>query len=459
MRPLRGGDLVALTLVLLAAAIPRAWYVLAATDGGALAPRYVVQGQRAHAGLHQPAAPREGGPTTELDSLARYWAEHGSFGGAAPLAEEAELTAHVAPAYHVLVGILHGSNLDAPRVLRWLQVALGTLTAVFLFFFTRRAFQQTHIGCLAGLLAAVHPFWILNTAELADGVLTTFLLTGALAIGARASQAGGALSSLVFGLTLAGLALVRAALLPFGVVALLWFLLRCRKLRAGWFCALLAFLGFANGLAPWTVRNLREFGELIPVADSACLHLWIGNNPLATGGPMDEATLRASFPPERLKELLAEKNQATRYAMLGKDVAEHVAEDPSAALGRRLSAGTMFVLGQHWFTQGTLAATDPAGDEAGTPALVAEVGEGALRLSLLALLLLGVLGWRFSFGWRRRSRLAALAAVALPLPYLLTHAELLSGPRLPWDAALIVYAAFAIACCLPGTVREPAEVR
>src|SRR5438105_565379 len=83
------------------------------------------------------------------------------------------------------------------------------------------------------------------------------------------------------------LPLVRAALLPFAVVAVLWFLVRCRTLKRGWLCALLAFLGFANGLAAWTVRNFQTFHDAVPIADSTYLHLWIGNNPLATGGPQD----------------------------------------------------------------------------------------------------------------------------------------------------------------------------
>src|SRR2546423_1234039 len=122
---------------------------------------------------------------------------------------------------------------------------------------------------LAGLFAALHPFWIINVAEIADGTLATFLLAAALFLGARSSQTGAPFGSLLFGLALAGLALVRAALLPFAFVAVIWFLLRTRSLRRGWLPALLSFLGFVTGLAPWTVRNLQVFGEPIPIVDSA----------------------------------------------------------------------------------------------------------------------------------------------------------------------------------------------
>jgi len=36
-------------------------------------------------------------------------------------------------------------------------------------------------------------------------------------------------------------------------------------------------------LAPWTVRNYREFNKFIPVCASGGVNLWIGNNPRATG--------------------------------------------------------------------------------------------------------------------------------------------------------------------------------
>ena len=109
--------------------------------------------------------------------------------------------------------------------------ALGSLTAGCYFFFARRAFHNTIIATLAGLLCAFHPFWIVNTAELNDGVLASFLLALCLLLGTIGGRSGGALTSLAFGIVLALLALVRAALLPFAFVGLLWYLWRC---RTGW---------------------------------------------------------------------------------------------------------------------------------------------------------------------------------------------------------------------------------
>ena len=75
---------------------------------------------------------------------------------------------------------------------------------------------------------------------------------------------------------------------------------------------------------------------------------------------------------------------------------------------------------------------------------------GALHAALLGTLALAALGWRWSYGWRKESMPLSLAAIWIPLPYILSHAEALHGPRLPLDGALLCYAAFAVACFVPG---------
>ena len=63
--------------------------------------------------------------------------------------------------------------------------------------------------------------------------------------------------------------------------------------------------------------------------------------------------------------------------------------------------------------------------------------------------ILGLLGWRWSYGWRRLAMPASLALIWVPLPYLFGHAEALHGPRLPLDGVLLCYAAFALMCMTP----------
>jgi hypothetical protein len=374
----------------------------------------------------------------EVEELVRNLGR-GRFASRAPLADGEEDTAHVAPGYYWLFATLDSwfeTGEEANQVMRWLQAGLGALTAGFYFLFARRAFHSSGIACMAGFLCAVHPFWIINTAELNDGVVVTFLLSACLMIGTRACQVGGALTSLLFGLSLAGLAMVRAALLPFTVAALLWFLFSCRSMPRGWFFALLGILGFGNGLAPWTVRNFQIYGEPVPVADSAMLHLWIGNEAKPRAGTPDG--VRSGLSAERRQELQCDGNQARRYNSLSADVAATVRAAPDIALTQRLWAGLSFLFGETWFAHGRWTTGAPT-----TPAWLGHA-EGALSGAFLIMMLLGLLGWRWSHGWRCQSRFATLAVLWLPLPYLLSHGDVLSGQRLPLDGVLLCFAAFGL---------------
>src|SRR5262249_54994703 len=197
--------------------------------------------------------------------------------------------------------------------------------------------------------------------------------------GGQAGEKGGALLSLLFGLALAGLSLVRASMLPFAFVALVWFLLRSRALPRNWLCALLAFLGFANGLAPWTVRNVQVFHEPIPVVSSAWLHLWIGNNPHATGGPATQAAGR-SAPADEMKAIAG---QPARYARLGSEVSREIREHPTQTLRRRMMAGLAFFVGERWLKTGDLA--EPTSAEIDMPDWLANSYPLALQAALLAM--------------------------------------------------------------------------
>jgi 4-amino-4-deoxy-L-arabinose transferase-like glycosyltransferase len=441
-------DFLLLLLVLATAAGARVVYLTSCADGGRSdGPLRVQDARPPLANFTAPEDMRGAPAPSDLDVLIHHVRERGWFGCQAPFAPAEEATAHTSPGYPWLVGLLGRFVAEArlDSMVRWGQVGLGTLTAMLYFFFARRAFRSLLVGTLAGLFAALHPFWIIDTATIDDGTLCTFALAACLFLGGQAGEKGGAFASLLFGLALAGLALVRAAMLPFSFVAVVWFLLRSRTLPRGWLCALLAFLGFANGLAPWTVRNIQLFKEPVPIVSSAYLHLWVGNNPQATGGPATEQTWQ-SAPVDEMKAI---PNQPARYALLGKEVSREIREDPANTLRRRMMAALMFFVGDRWLKDGTLAEVTPSGAE-NMPEWLKDAYPTTLQAVLLAMLGLSILGWRWTYGWRWESVIAVLAMLWVPIPYILGHAEGLSGPRLPLDGVLLCYAAFALCCLIPG---------
>ncbi len=382
-------------------------------------------------------------PLPELEKLAGNLKNQHRFALPSPSSGELEDTAAFAPGYPMLMaGVNFLVNDPAlPSTIRWIQCGLGALAAGLYFLFARRAFQSTLVAVLAGSLCALHPFWIIDAASLADGTTATFLLALALCLGARASQMGGPLGSLVFGLSLAALALVRAALLPFAIVGLAWFLWRSRTLAHGWLWALLAFLGAIIGLAPWTARNWQLFGEPVPFVDSTYYHLWIGNNPQATGGPNEN--MRAPVDP-----LAPPSKRSERDSEFANQMRQEWHDRPAESVRRRLRAGLYFVFGEHWFAKSRLA--EPTGPEENEPTWLVGSYPVVLESTMLVLVVLGLLGWRWTYGWHSKAMPLSLAMIWIPLPYILSHAEALSGPRLPIDGVLLCYVAFAVACLFPA---------
>lgn len=445
MPRLRLPDVVLLLAVLAAAVGVRAGYLRSSADSGRSAGPLAVQDDRA----------------AELTTLVNNLKEHRWYGGFGPFAEVEEQTAHVSPGYPWLLGWLAHAPVDLNAAVRWGQCALGALTAVLYFLFARRAFRNRLAAFFAGALCALHPFWVVNVAEINDGVLTSFLLAAALFLGARTGQEGGAFSSLLYGLTLAALALVRATLLPFAFVGLLWFLIRCRDLPRGWLFAFLAVLGFANGLAPWTVRNVQVYQDVVPIVNTAWLHLWMGNNAQATGGPMSEDEARKVL--GEAADELAKLSHRERYLALARPAWDEVRTQPLETVQRRINAGLYFFFGEEWFKskrlwreQSMLVAAED-GDRPGPPSWLMASYPLLFTASLLGMLLLAVIGWRWSYVWRRQSMPMALAVLFIPLPYLLSHAESLSGPRLPLDGVLLCLAGFTLAALIPGYGHELRE--
>jgi hypothetical protein len=336
-----------------------------------------------------------------------------------------ERRADVAPLYPWLVSQLAATPDDVAVLMqrtRWLQCALGGLTAGLLFLFARQAFQSLPVALLAGVFAAVYPFWVAATAEIADGVLASFLLALSLYLAAR-SRFQEFAASWLFGLTLAGLAHTRAALLPYALVSLLGFLHACRSSPGRTVPALLALFGFASGMAPWSLRNYEAFHRVIPVVDSTYYHLWVGNH----GEGASEAPA-------------SEREQAEA-------VRETIHSDPAGFVQRRLWAASAFMLGENWLTKQRLfeeVQSAPAEDRLFPTFRV------FLPASLLVLLTLAALGWRWTYANRQAMLPAALAVIVVPLPYILGHAEALSGPRLPLDGVFICLAAYAVIWMIAG---------
>ena len=131
----------------------------------------------------------------------------------------------------------------------------------------------------------------------------------------------------------------------------------------------------------------------------------------------------------------------------------------AGAVKHRFEAGLCFVLGESWLKERVFSRN--AEPEAGSfPPWLDRAYPAILSGALLAMLLLALTGWRWAFAWQPDAMPSSLALIWIPLPYFLSHAELLSGPRLPLDGVLLTYAALALACLfVPGWYKVAPETK
>lgn len=138
-------------------------------------------------------------------------------------------------------------------------------------------------GALAASLAAIHPPLVWTSAyALSEAVYFVIVwlsiaLLGAAIDGRFGRQHAGPLlfsAGAVGGLA----ALTRPSALAYLALVTMWLILKVARKRA-----LVFFLGSILVIAPWTLRNAREYGRVVLIASEGGITFWTGNHPLARG--------------------------------------------------------------------------------------------------------------------------------------------------------------------------------
>ena len=147
-------------------------------------------------------------------------------------------------------------------------------------------------GIFAGLLMAIWPSEVFFVTMLASEIPFTFLvLLGCIAwFSLRLSNSVRAIAG---GLAFAAAAYLRpiAILLPI----VIWFsaLPDWKKIREGIPVMLVAMAVMVLAVAPWSVRNTKNFGHFVSMTTSDGVNLWMGNNANSDGYYMPQpATIR-----------------------------------------------------------------------------------------------------------------------------------------------------------------------
>ena len=192
------------------------------------------------------------------------------------------------PPYPLLLAALYwifGIRADAAHAAAQLINALaGAATVPLLYAGVRRAGGGHAVGLLAGLLLAFWPTQVFTVAWAQAITLITLATVALCALWYRSVDTGSMGSWLAFGVVGCLAALTEPVLLPPMALAGLLILakgelswpVRLRNALLLLACALLI-------IGPWTYRNWRVHGAIVPVKSTFWVNVWKGNNPNSAG--------------------------------------------------------------------------------------------------------------------------------------------------------------------------------
>jgi 4-amino-4-deoxy-L-arabinose transferase-like glycosyltransferase len=160
------------------------------------------------------------------------------------------------------------------------QALLGAATCVFLGLLGRKAFDDG-VGRLGALLAAVAFDLIIFPGMLLTETLYLFLATLSLLLLFQAASRGSEKRSFLSGVCVGLTILTRPVALGFLFLFIVW-RGRMQLLRV----VVPVLLGTTLVVAPWSVRNLLVYDEILLLSAGGGLNLWVGNHPGSPGEPL-----------------------------------------------------------------------------------------------------------------------------------------------------------------------------
>ena len=189
-------------------------------------------------------------------------------------------TAAWPPGYSFLLSLLYRMTGPSPTAAGVANALFGAATCVLVWRLGARLGGRP-VGLGAAALVAVYPGQILFVPLVLSETLFTCLVC-ALLVAATAlldpAEEHDPRWWLAWGVGVGLTSLVRAESLALVLVPLATRAGRDRR------AVVAVALGAMLALAPWTLRNARVFGAFVPTSTGFGRTLWIGHNPIATGG-------------------------------------------------------------------------------------------------------------------------------------------------------------------------------
>jgi 4-amino-4-deoxy-L-arabinose transferase-like glycosyltransferase len=210
--------------------------------------------------------PRLAGPlglavdSDQYGPLAVNWAD----GKGYALHEGAEPMLFRGPAYPLLLASVYVATRSLHPGAEVAQCLIGALTCLLVYFIGRRAFSPW-VGYVAALAAAFDPLLIWYSSRLAYETLLTFLLALAIYSVLPFQESRQVKHAVLMGFCFGLAALANQVVLLLPIVLCAVYLVTTGDRRVAIRQWGVVFLAVALTILPWTVRNYRVSGRLIPV--------------------------------------------------------------------------------------------------------------------------------------------------------------------------------------------------
>jgi 4-amino-4-deoxy-L-arabinose transferase-like glycosyltransferase len=234
-------------------------------------------------------------------------------------------------AYVAAVYALFGIESGAATLVLQVTNAAATALAVGLVFLIAARAGGRRAGWAAGVIAALNPTLIGYTSYVWETSLFTLGVVVSVWLSQRLARTPiGARRYFAYGVWLGALALLNPALTIAYPLLVLYPL--CRTYSGRWkrisMGVLAAVLGWSAAIAPWTIRNYVEFGELIYVRSGFMLELWLGVCPEADAH--GAAVFQRQYPLSSIEVQgkVAEMGEEAFIAECSRKAKEAIAADP-----------------------------------------------------------------------------------------------------------------------------------
>jgi 4-amino-4-deoxy-L-arabinose transferase-like glycosyltransferase len=252
------------------------------------------------------------GDEFSYDSIAR------NFLAGKGLVTDDHLYARRAPLYPLFLAATYATIGHSQVAVRFLQVIIGVASCYIIFLIGMECFGE-RIGVISAFISSFYYPFIQLPSFLLTELFFSFLLSLAVYFFIRYYKHRKSLF-LCSGTTFFALAcLTKGQILFFIVPVFFWvFTLSRYNLRLAVKPIVIMLLSITIVIGPWIIRNYKIYNAFVPVSLETGVALYLGNNPMATGGTGGWSNYgQDQFFPENLKEIytLSSDRKLTRLAI------------------------------------------------------------------------------------------------------------------------------------------------